>query len=65
MEIYFALDKSLSIAALVQRSFPVQQYTATALAAVRRYEAFLRSPQGQHILFLELGVGHNTKEPQS
>ena len=28
--------------------------------AARRYEAFLRSHQGQHILFLELGVGHNT-----
>lgn len=28
--------------------------------AARRYEAFLRSHQEQHILFLELGVGHNT-----
>ena len=29
-------------------------------AAAGRYEAFLRSHQGQHLLFLELGVGGNT-----
>ena len=28
--------------------------------AAGRYEAFLRSHQGQHLLFLELGVGGNT-----
>ena len=28
--------------------------------AARCYEAFLRSHEGQHILFLELGVGGNT-----
>lgn len=28
--------------------------------AARRYEAFLRSHEGQHVLFLELGVGGNT-----
>ena len=30
------------------------------LGAAGRYEAFLRSHQGQHLLFLELGVGGNT-----
>ena len=29
-------------------------------AAARRYEAFLRRHEGEHILFLELGVGGNT-----
>ena len=29
-------------------------------AAARRYEAFLRCHEGEHILFLELGVGGNT-----
>lgn len=29
-------------------------------AAARRYESFLRSHEGEHILFLELGVGGNT-----
>lgn len=29
-------------------------------AAARRYEDFLRRHEGEHILFLELGVGGNT-----
>ena len=29
-------------------------------AAARRYEDFLRRREGEHILFLELGVGGNT-----
>lgn len=29
-------------------------------AAAKRYDDFLRSHEGQHILFLELGVGYNT-----
>ena len=29
-------------------------------AAAQRYDEFLRSHEGQHILFLELGVGYNT-----
>ncbi len=29
-------------------------------AAARRYEKFLREHDGQHVLFLELGVGYNT-----
>ncbi len=29
-------------------------------AAAQRYDDFLRSHEGQHILFLELGVGYNT-----
>ena len=29
-------------------------------AAAERYENFLRTREGQHILFLELGVGYNT-----
>ena len=28
--------------------------------AAERYENFLRTREGQHILFLELGVGYNT-----